>query len=145
MRYKTKPFEVEAIQFTGNNWSEVNDFCGYRAASYDPNQDIPNFARAGTYSMWEDRNIVAEVFDYLHQTWVGVRANDYIIKGSREEFYPCDPIVFESKYEPVFATGGRIENRMPIVLDNGDVIPVHNEKGFKKEIDFKELTNDNEE
>lgn len=134
MRYKTKPFEVEAIQFTGNNWSEVNDFCGYRAASYDPDQDIPNFARAGTYSMWEDRNIIAEVFDYLHQTWVGVRANDYIIKGSREEFYPCDPIVFESKYEPVYATGGVVKSGTSFQPDNGFIMPKSVTKDYGSEV-----------
>lgn len=99
MRYKTKPFEIDAIQFTGDNWDAVQKFAGVRSAGWNPDVDIPNFTQAGTYAQWDDETITAEVYDYLHQTWVGVRDNDFIIKGSREEFYPCDPIVFESKYE----------------------------------------------
>jgi hypothetical protein len=64
MKYKSKPFEVEAVLFNGER-------------------------------------IIAEVYDYLHDTWVGVKAGDYVIRGSKGEFYPCDPGVFHAKYEPV--------------------------------------------
>jgi hypothetical protein len=111
-KYKTKPFEVEAVQFTGDNWDEIQAFCGVRTAPWNPDVDIPNFAQSGTYAQWDDDNIVAEVFDYLHQTWVGVRANDYIIKGSREEFYPCDPIVFELKYQLI--EEGNFDCHLPV-------------------------------
>ena len=39
-----------------------------------------------------------EVFDYLHQTWVGCKLGDFIIKGVKGEFYPCVKDVFEAKY-----------------------------------------------
>lgn len=104
MKYRTKPFEIEAIQFTGTNFGEVQAFCGVRSARWNPDVDIQNFEHAGTYASWEDEEIVAEVYDYLHSTWVGVRAGDYIIRGSREEYYPCDPFVFNSKYELVINT-----------------------------------------
>lgn len=101
MRYKTKPFEIEAIQFTGENWSEVQKFCGQHSARYNPLMDIDTFDHVESYwpSHTYDPQIIAVVWDYLHETWVGVRVKDFIIRGSRTEYYPCDPHVFESKYE----------------------------------------------
>jgi hypothetical protein len=99
-KYKTKPFEIEAVLFDGNNWQELDRFCGDRRV--DAGWLVPNFAPAGTYRNWEeDPSIFAEVFDKLHSTWMGVKVGQYIIKGSQGEFYPCDPKVFHSKYELV--------------------------------------------
>lgn len=95
-KYRTKPFEIEAVLFTGDNFDEILDFVGYR---YPDKYPVPNFAVAGEYRFWEDSSIVAEVYDHLHSTWVGVKAGQYIIKGSKGEFYPCDPDVFHAKYE----------------------------------------------
>lgn len=81
-KYKTRPFEVNAVQFDGQNADEIKDFTdgGFNA---DLN---------GTW---------AEVYDYLQQTWVNVNTNDFIIRGSKGEFYPCDPEVFNAKYERI--------------------------------------------
>jgi len=103
VKYRTKPFEIEAIQFTGDNWDEVQAFCGTHSASYNSLVDIETFDHVESYwpSYTYDPRIVAVVWDYLHETWVGVHANDFIIRGSRTEYYPCDPIVFHSKYEEI--------------------------------------------
>ena len=103
MKYRTKPFEIEAIQFTGENWDEIQEFCGEHSASYNPLVDLPTFDHVESWwpSHTYEPDIVAVVWDYLHQTWVGVRINDFIIRGSRTEYYPCDPFVFDSKYELV--------------------------------------------
>lgn len=94
--YKTKPFEVEAVLFTGKNFKEVQDFVGTREV--EPGWEICNFCPAGTYVNWDEADIVAEVYDKF-SSWVGVKAGQYIIRGSKGEYYPCDPEVFESKYE----------------------------------------------
>lgn len=85
MRYKTKPFEVDAVKFDGINGPELLEFTegGFNVL------DNPEY------------NIAAEVYDYLHQTWIGVRVGDYIIRASEQECYPCDPQVFEAKYERI--------------------------------------------
>lgn len=138
MKYKTKPFEVEAVEFDGNNWEELEKFVGSRPAHATIDGEevyIVNFQRAGSYVAWDDEAIVAEVYDYIHSSWVGVRKGDFIIKGSKEEFYPCDPEVFHSKYEPKFATGGvvmRSKNGNWLVSENGHA-------------EFKDLTVDNKE
>jgi hypothetical protein len=90
MKYRTKPFEIEAVRFTGDNVKEVSEFTG-GAKKY--------FYLLQEHDHPESPNIVAEVYDEIHETWVGVRVGDYIIRGSKGEFYPCDPGVFAAKYE----------------------------------------------
>jgi len=93
MRFKTKPFEIEAIQFTGGNYREVLSFVG----------------ETGVFFEWvefygiapEQSDMKAVVWDKLQETWVGVRVGDYIIRGMKNEFYPCAADVFEAKYEEV--------------------------------------------
>jgi len=101
MKYRTKPFEIEAIKFTGDNWDEILKFVGSRRASDNSDYSIPNFAHVTDYwPAWEyDPEIISVVWDKLHSTWVGVRIGDYIIKGMKGEFYPCAAEVFEAKYE----------------------------------------------
>lgn len=89
-RFKTKPFEIEAVQFTGDNEAEVQAMTGsqyFYVLEDDEKTDDPDMA--------------ATVFDFLHSTWVGVYPNQWIIKGQKGEFYPCDPEIFEAKYEPL--------------------------------------------
>lgn len=85
-KYKTKPFEVEAVQWTGENGLDLNKFSegGFNFGN-DPQGN----------AAW------AEVYDYLQQTWVNVNMNDFIIRGSKGEYYPCDPEVFNAKYERI--------------------------------------------
>ena len=76
-RYKTKPCEIEAIQWTGYNEKQVCDFV-------------------------KDKHFVSWDGDLMIVTLEGeMRASigDYIIKGLRGEFYPCKPDVFAKKYE----------------------------------------------
>lgn len=46
----------------------------------------------------ESSVITAEVYDELHDTWVGVKNGDYIIKGQKGEFYPHDGALFPHAY-----------------------------------------------
>lgn len=79
IRYKTRPCEIEAIQWTGKNIIEILD--------------------------WGQGNILwNDVDDLFIDTLEGrmkANINDYIIKGLRGEFYPCKPDVFEKKYEKI--------------------------------------------
>ena len=89
-KFKTKPFIIEAVQFTGENEAEVKKMCG------------TNFWLLDAINLDQvDEGIIAEVFDMLHSTWVGVKAGQWIIKGQKGEFYPCDPDIFAAKYEEI--------------------------------------------
>lgn len=85
--YRKKPVEVKAVQFTGSNFTEVQEFTS------------PGFFQLATDRY--DPEIVAEVWDKLHDTWVGVKRNNYIIEGVQGEFYPCDQDVFATTYDEV--------------------------------------------
>lgn len=91
MKYKTKPFEVEAIQWTGKNIDELVEFAGVNF------ELIPIEERE--YS--DDPDATAAILDDIHSTWRLVLDGQWIIKGSKGEFYPCDDEEFRSKYEPV--------------------------------------------
>jgi len=84
MKFRKKPVVIEAIQFTGKNCFEIFDFIGRGELIYNlelQNTDwpvIPTLEGAMTAS-----------------------PNDWIIKGSNGEFYPCKPDIFEKTYEAV--------------------------------------------
>ena len=81
-KYKTKPCEIEAVQWNGTNLKEIKEFVG-KDLSYDI-ADTPINMEIHTL----EGNMIASY-------------GDYIIKGLRGEFYPCKPDVFEKKYELV--------------------------------------------
>lgn len=100
MRYKTKPFEIEAMRYY-NNGESFHKIQKWAGSHETPNGHIHrNFDLASNWLMESD-TIKAVIWDYLHETWVGVRMGDFIIKGMKGEFYPCAPEVFVSKYEPI--------------------------------------------
>lgn len=102
-KYRKRPVVIDAVLFTGDNWEEVSEFVGVRVAPYNPEYTIPMFDKVENW--WPEHEtepgIVAVVFDVLHSTWVGVKANDYIIRGMKGEYYPHDGALFPQAYEPV--------------------------------------------
>lgn len=79
MRYKTKPCEIEAVQWTGQNIKEIMQFT----------TDKDNIHI-------KDSELLVSTLEGDMKASVG----DYIIKGLRGEYYPCKPDVFCKKYEP---------------------------------------------
>lgn len=79
MKYRKKPAVVEAIQFDGDNFYEVEQF-----------------AKGKTF------------YDILERFYIStlegemlVSEGDYVIKGVEGEFYPCKPDIFHKTYEEV--------------------------------------------
>lgn len=92
MKYRKRPVIIEAVQWNGLNFKEIEDFTGADIAILEevrkPNMDmkIP-----GDYRL-------------CIRTLEGVmdaRKGDYIIRGVNGEFYPCKPDIFEKTYEKV--------------------------------------------
>ena len=79
MKFRTKPCEIEAVQWTGQNIKEIMQFT----------LDTDNVRI-------EDGELVVSTLEGDMKASVG----DYIIKGLRGEYYPCKPDVFCKKYEP---------------------------------------------
>lgn len=78
MKYRKKPVEVEAIQYTGKNLPEIINFVG---------RNLRVRGNLVVIFTLEGEMIVSEL--------------DYVIKGVNGEFYPCKPDIFEKTYEGV--------------------------------------------
>lgn len=83
MRYRKKPVVVEARYWDGTKEC-LYDLRSWTLEWFRPVDD-------GIYS--------AEVYDELHDSWIKLSTGDFIIKGPRGEFYPCEKSVFEDTYE----------------------------------------------
>lgn len=87
-RYVSKPVEITAIRW----WAGTND------------EAVRQFSVSSASYFWRlveaDDGPFSQVFDYLHDTWVGVYDGQWIIRGTKGELYPCDDEVFRSKYAP---------------------------------------------
>lgn len=67
-KYRKKPVTIEAIQWDGENLSEIREFTGGIVKSHESVLIIPT--------------LEGDMYASL---------NDYIIKGINGEFYPCKP------------------------------------------------------
>jgi hypothetical protein len=79
MKFRKKPVVVDAIQWTGDNLHDVEKFC-------------PVIGR------------IENEYALHIETLEGVmtaRCGDWIVKGTRGEFYPVKPDIFEATYEKV--------------------------------------------
>lgn len=78
MKFRKKPVIIDAVQFTGSNWSDMELF-------------IPS----GKYT--NDGGFQILTLEGNHLVSVG----DWVIRGVKGEFYPCKPDIFEMTYEPM--------------------------------------------
>ena len=77
MKYRKKPVVIEAVQFNGYNYTEIQEFVG---------QDFD----------WTDGKCEIKTLEgKMH-----VSKLDFVIKGVSGECYPCKPDIFELTYEP---------------------------------------------
>ena len=77
-KYRKKPVVISAMQWKGNNRSEITDFVG----------DSAVFDRTDLYIITLEGEMLASI-------------GDYIIRGIDGEFYPCKSDVFRKTYELV--------------------------------------------
>lgn len=88
-KYRSIPTVIEAIQYTGDNVKELEEWGQGKIAFIEPED------------RGDDPDCDLSVMDDLHSTWINVYQNQWIIKGTKGEFYPCDPEVFAQKYKEV--------------------------------------------
>lgn len=80
MKYQKKPVIIEAVQWTGDNITEICKFT---------KRDISHLLHSG--------QLYIETLKGIMKASIG----DFIIKGVSCEFYPCKPEVFYQTYEEV--------------------------------------------
>lgn len=77
--YVKKPIVVKAVQWTGDNLNEIQNFC-----------------HNNRYSIINDKFTI-----YSLKGDMVVSTGDWIIKGVAGECYPCKPDIFELTYEEI--------------------------------------------
>lgn len=86
--YRTRPCEIEAIQWTDNT-DEIKKFCGKKCKVIET---------------WLGIDCLETLIILTLEGDMFAKRNDYIVKGLKGEFYPCKPDVFKMKYELVNMT-----------------------------------------
>lgn len=76
MKYVKKAIEIEAIQWTGENFVEISQFCD---------------------KCYFDSVLKILTLEGTHEATIG----DFIIKGIKGEFYPCKEDIFNLTYDLV--------------------------------------------
>lgn len=84
-KYRKKPVVVEAVRWTGENYDEIAEFM---------KGSDRLFGRVGS-------RLIIITLEGPHVATMG----DYIIKGVKGEFYPCNPEIFAKTYEEVCDEG----------------------------------------
>lgn len=84
MRFRKKPVEVEAIEWTGKNMKEIRKFVGSRAMFQEHVQT-------------KEPILTISTLEGSHLASIG----DWIIRGIKGEFYPCKPDIFKQTYDLV--------------------------------------------
>lgn len=88
-KYRTKPCEIEAIQWDGLNLEEIKSFVG-ESLVYDICDTAWEVGKGRPHVIMKIKTLKGDM---------QASEGDYIIKGLCGEFYPCKPDVFEKKYE----------------------------------------------
>lgn len=79
MKYKKKPVVIEAVEWTGSNVSDMEEFASTKVE----------------YTL--DNCLIVDTLEGVMKANIG----DFIVKGIQGEFYPCKPDIFEATYEAV--------------------------------------------
>lgn len=87
MKYTRKPFEVEAIQWTGENLEEVKEFCG--AQLYENGQ-----------TTWWKVDYSKDALFLVSPNWEKVSKTDYIVKRG-DEFDVWSAKSFEENHDRI--------------------------------------------
>ena len=86
MKFRKRPVVIEAVQYNGRNRMEIIEFTG----------------QACVLALREDGSRGPRIcIDTLEGPGLYADEGDWIIKGVKNEFYPCKPDIFEATYEPV--------------------------------------------
>lgn len=92
-QYRKKPVVIDAMLFTGDNYSDVLLFVGDKATHHkvvggaSSGADHPELYQKLTITTVEGEMLASP--------------GDYIIKGVKGEFYPCKPDIFALTYDAI--------------------------------------------
>ena len=91
-KFRKKPVEIHAVQWTGDNLEEVIGFTGKHPKWYQWFSSMEDYAN----------HVKADGNTFKILTLEGTmtaNVGDWIIRGVNGEHYPCKPDIFEKTYE----------------------------------------------
>ena len=92
MYYRKKPVVIEAIQWNGNNLTEIKEFVDDSLLVYDIIDTAWQVGKGKPHVLMKIKTLEGDM---------EVSEKDFIIKGINGEYYPCKPDIFEKTYEEV--------------------------------------------
>lgn len=92
-RFRKKPVEVEAIQLVKTNPGEIVGWVNDNGGEA--------FMRGGPSGGSAGGQVMIVTLEGTHRADQG----DWIIRGVKGEFYPCEPDIFAATYEQVTSDG----------------------------------------
>ena len=91
-KYRKRPVVIDAIQWTGENLSEVLEFTGKHPSWYKW------FSSFEEYENHDRKDGFVFKIITLEGT-MEASPGDWIIRGVKGEHYPCKPDIFDATYE----------------------------------------------
>lgn len=94
MKYRKKPVVINAIQWNGSNLFDVISFMDC----------APNLRGMHVGEKWEDYCRLVDADGLKICTLEGkmsASVGDWIIRGVKDEYYPCKPDIFAATYDAV--------------------------------------------
>lgn len=96
-KFRTKIVEIEATRWTGDNLEEMVD---WTEGNFREFSTMRVGKRLQGLTL-DQPDPTAQVYDKLHTTWINVLTGQWIVRGAKGEYYPCDDETFHWKYEEV--------------------------------------------
>lgn len=98
MKYRKKPVVIEAIEFKNFKSSTIKNILEFM--NQEVKDDFITQAKFYDYcsTVIDDGGIYINTLEGKIKASLG----DYIIKGVKDEFYPCKPDIFRKTYEEVY-------------------------------------------
>lgn len=102
-RFRTRPVEIEAMQYTG--FESHMDLVEWTEGNFRKRPQGERIVELATMPVDENTTLSqiasVQVYDKLHTTWINVLEGQWIVRGAKGEYYPCDDETFHWKYEEV--------------------------------------------
>lgn len=111
MKFRKNPVEFEAVQFTGDNFDELREFCGkHRTDELDidtnTHPEIEIFNPIGQHVHWLYDELehppTGELWVEANQAWLPIEIGEWVIKDELG-FYPCKDEVMQKNNTPIDA------------------------------------------
>lgn len=90
MKYRKKPVVIEAVQLRWDTWSEMCEHAGVGKLEDGKPEGVKGLPN----------NAIGMDIPTLEGV-MRADENDWVIKGVKDEIYPCKPDIFDATYEKV--------------------------------------------